>query len=145
VSSSHAGKRRIHTTLAPAPTAGAPYSQAVRYRDLVFVSGQLPIVPGTRGLAGDDIEAQTEQVLHNLRAVLEAAGSSLDALLRTSVYLRDRDDWDGMNSVYRRVVGGTPPARTALEVGRLAHGALIEMDAIAYAHEDQAAPAVRPG
>jgi 2-iminobutanoate/2-iminopropanoate deaminase len=121
----------VSTDAAPGPTNGAPYVQAMRAGDLVFVSGQLPVDVTTGALVEGGIAEQTEQVLRNLRAVLEAAGSSLDRLVRTTVYLRSRDDWPAMYEVYRRVLGGAPPARTALEVGRLGFGSLIELDAVA--------------
>jgi 2-iminobutanoate/2-iminopropanoate deaminase len=128
-------RTRVETPLAPGPTADAPYSQAIAFGDLVFASGQLPVVAATGRPTDGGIEAQTEQVMLNLEAVLKAAGSNLDQLLKTTVYLRTRDDWEAMNNVYRKFVGRCPPARTAVEVGRLAHGALIELDAIAFRDE----------
>jgi 2-iminobutanoate/2-iminopropanoate deaminase len=126
-----ASKRAISTTSAAGPRDGAPYSQAIVAEPFVFVSGQLPLDPGTGELVGDGIEAQTEQTLRNLGAVLDAAGSSLEAIVKTTVFLSDLDDWAAMNSVYRRFVGDVPPARSAIESGRLAFGARVEIDAIA--------------
>jgi 2-iminobutanoate/2-iminopropanoate deaminase len=128
-----ADKEAIRTDEAPAPFQGAPYSQAVRAGGLVFVSGQLALTPGAHELVADEIGAQTEQVFANLRAILEAAGSGLDRIVKTTVYLRNLDDFQGMNEVYRRHVGEPPPARATLEVSALPSGALVEIDAIALA------------
>lgn len=122
----------IHTPEAPGPTNGAPYSQAVRYGEMIFVSGQLPIDSATRTLVDGGIEVQTERVMRNLEAVLRAAGSDIDKMLRVTVYLRRRDDWPAMNDVFRRFVGRVPPARTALVVGEMSFDASIEIDCIAY-------------
>ena len=110
---------------------GAPYSQAIRCGDLVFVSGQLPVAPATGQLVGTTIQEQTEQVLRNVAAVLEAAGSGMDRLVRTTVFLARLDDFPAMNEVYRRHVGDRPPARSTVEVSKLPFGALLEVDAIA--------------
>ena len=118
----------------PDPAPGRqdpPYSHAIVAEPFIFVSGQLPIDPGTGKLAGDDIENQTEQVLRNISAVLAAAGSNLDAIVKTTVFLSDLDDWAAMNGVYRRFVGAVLPARSAIECGRLAGGARVEIEAIA--------------
>jgi 2-iminobutanoate/2-iminopropanoate deaminase len=126
-------KEAIRTEAAPAPFQGAPYSQAIRADGLIFVSGQLALRPESHGIVGDGIEGQTEQVFANLRAILEAAGSGLDRIVKTTVYLRNLDDFQGMNEVYRRYVGEIPPARATLEVSALPSGALVEIDAIALA------------
>jgi 2-iminobutanoate/2-iminopropanoate deaminase len=126
-------KEAVRTETAPAPFQGAPYSQAIRAGGLVFVSGQLALRPGSPELVGAGIAEQTEQVLANLKAILEAAGSGLDRLVKTTVYLRDLGDFEGMNEVYRRHVGDVPPARATLEVSALPSGALVEIDAIALA------------
>jgi 2-iminobutanoate/2-iminopropanoate deaminase len=128
-----AEKAAVRTEEAPAPFQGAPYSQAIRAGGLVFVSGQVALVPGDHEIVGEGIVEQTEQVFANLRAILEAAGSGLDRLVKTTVYLRDLDDFQGMNEVYRKHVGDVPPARATLEVAALPSGALIEIDAIALA------------
>jgi 2-iminobutanoate/2-iminopropanoate deaminase len=128
-----AEKEAIRTEEAPAPFQGAPYSQAIRAGGLVFVSGQVALTPGGSELVGDGIEEQTEQVFANLRAILEASGSGLDRLVKTTVYLRNFDDFQGMNDVYRRHVGEVPPARATVEVSRLPSGALVEIDAVALA------------
>ena len=126
-----ADKEAIRTEEAPAPFQGAPYSQAIRAGGLVFVSGQLALKPGSHELAGEAIAEQTEQVFANLRAILEAAGSGLDRVVKTTVYLRNLDDFQGMNEVYRRHVGDIPPARATVEVSGLPAGALIEIDVVA--------------
>ena len=122
----------IRTEAAPAPFQGAPYSQAIRVGDLVFVSGQLALRPGEKELMGGGIGPQTEQVLANLRAILEAAGSGLDRLVKTTVYLANLDDFGGMNEVYTRYVDDRPPARATVEVARLPSGALVEIEAVAH-------------
>jgi|SRR5581483_6117444 len=122
----------VRTDAAPAPFQGAPYSQAIRVGDLVFVSGQLALRPGETAIAGGSIGEQTEQVMANLRAILEAAGSGLDRLVKTTVFLQNLDDFQGMNEVYARHVGDRPPARSTVEVGRLPSGALVEIEAIAH-------------
>jgi 2-iminobutanoate/2-iminopropanoate deaminase len=124
-------KEIVRTESAPAPFQGAPYSQAVVAAGLVFVSGQLGLEPGAKEMVPGGIAEQTEQVLANLQAVLEAAGSSLDRLVKTTVYLQDLDDFVGMNEVYARHVGAEPPARATVEVARLPSGALVEIEAVA--------------
>ena len=124
-------KTAIRTEEAPAPFQGAPYSQAVRAGGLVFVSGQLALRPGSSEIVGDAIEEQTEQVFSNLRAILEAAGSSLERIVKTTVFLVDLGDFQGMNEVYARHVGDTPPARATIEVAALPTGARVEIEAIA--------------
>lgn len=126
------GKSVVRTEEAPAPFQGAPYSQAIRAGELVFVSGQLAIKPGTSEIVGGSIQEQTEQVFANLRAILEAAGSGLDRLVKTTVFLANLDDFQGMNEAYARHVGDTPPARATVEVARLPSGALVEIEAIAH-------------
>ena len=127
------GKTVVRTEEAPAPFQGAPYSQAIRWGGLVFVSGQLALRPGGHEIVGETIQEQTEQVFSNLRAILEEAGSGLDRLVKTTVYLADLDDFAGMNEVYARHVGQQPPARATLEVSRLPSGALLEIEAVATA------------
>jgi 2-iminobutanoate/2-iminopropanoate deaminase len=128
-----AEKEAVRTEEAPAPFQGAPYSQAIRAGDFVFVSGQVALKPDGGELVGEGIVEQTEQVFANLRAILEASGSGLDRVVKTTVYLRDFDDFQGMNDVYRRHVGEVPPARATVEVSRLPSGALVEIDAVALA------------
>jgi 2-iminobutanoate/2-iminopropanoate deaminase len=127
-----AEKSAVRTEDAPAPFQGAPYSQAIRAGEFVFVSGQVGMRPGEGTLVGGTIEEQTEQAFANIRAILEAAGSSLDRIVKTTVYLTSLSNFAGMNDVYRRHVGDVPPARATIAVG-LPAGAKIEIDAIALA------------
>jgi 2-iminobutanoate/2-iminopropanoate deaminase len=126
-------KEAVRTEAAPAPFQGAPYSQAIRANRLVFVSGQLALRPDHAEIVGDAIAEQTEQVFANLRAILEEAGSGLDRLVKTTVYLTDLGDFAGMNEVYARHVGDVPPARATIEVSALPSGAKVEIEAIALA------------
>jgi len=126
-------KSAVRTEAAPAPFQGAPYSQAIRAGGLVFVSGQLALAPGSHEIVGDTIEEQTDQVFRNLKAILEEAGSSLDRIVKTTVFLTDLGTFQGMNEVYRRHVGDTPPARATIEISALPSGALVEIEAIALA------------
>ncbi len=127
-----AEKEIVRTESAPAPFQGAPYNQAIRVGELVFVAGQLGLRPGETTMVGDTIAEQTEQVLTNLGAILEEAGSSLDRLVKTTVFLTNLDDFAGMNEVYARHVGDRPPARSTIEVSKLPSGALVEIEAIAH-------------
>jgi 2-iminobutanoate/2-iminopropanoate deaminase len=124
-------KEVVRTEAAPAPFQGAPYSQAIKANGFVFVSGQLSLRPGDKELSAGDIGPQTEQVFANLRAILEAAGTSLDNLVKTTVFLQNLDDFAGMNEVYSKHVGEHPPARSTVEVAKLPSGALVEIEAIA--------------
>ena len=124
-------KEPIRTESAPAPFQGAPYSQAIKANGLVFVSGQLALVPGGKELVPGGMAEQTEQVLTNLRAILEAAGSSLEQIVKTTVFLQNLDDFGGMNGVYARHIGSVPPARSTVEVAKLPSGALVEIEAVA--------------
>ena len=124
-------KEIVRTEAAPAPFQGAPYSQAIKANGFVFVSGQLSLRPGDKELSAGDIGSQTEQVFANLRAILEAAGTSLDNLVKTTVFLQHLDDFAGMNEVYTKHVGERPPARSTVEVAKLPSGALVEIEAIA--------------
>lgn len=108
-----------------------PYSQAVRYGDLVFVSGQLALDPATGGPVEGGIKPQTRRVLENLKAILEAAGSSLDLVLKTTCFLMDRNDFDEFNEVYREYFPKDQPARSTFEVSKLAPGYIVEIEAIA--------------
>ena len=127
-------KTVVRTERAPAPFHGAPYSQAIKANGLVFVSGQVALKPGDAAAAvGSGIEEQTEQVMRNLAAILEEAGSGLERLVKTTVFLANFDDFAGMNSVYARYVGETPPARATVEVSRLPAGALVEIEGVALA------------
>ena len=124
-------KEVVRTESAPAPFPGAPYSQAIKANGFVFVSGQLALRPDHAEIVGDTIAEQTEQVLVNLRAILEAAGSGLDRLVKTTVFLQNLGDFNGMNEVYKQHVGDQPPARSTVEVAKLPSGALVEIEAVA--------------
>ena len=126
-------KESVRTEAAPAPFQGAPYSQAIKANGFVFVSGQLPLRPGEKDMVEGGIKPQTEQTLANLQAILEAAGSSLDRIVKTTVFLQDLGDFPGMNAVYAERAGSAPPARSTVEVARLPSGALVEIEAIALA------------
>ena len=127
-----AEKEIVRTDRAPAPFQGAPYNQAVCVGELVFVAGQLGLRPGETEMVGEMIAEQTEQVMANLRAILEEAGSGLDKLVKTTVFLLDLADFAGMNEVYARHVGDRPPARSTIGVSQLPSGARVEIEAIAH-------------
>ncbi len=114
-----------------APRAIGPYSQAVRAGDLVFASGQIPIDPTTGEFVAGGIAEQTEQVLRNLRAVFEAAGLTMNHIVKTTVFLADMDDFAAMNEVYGRFFGVEPPARATVQAARLPRDARVEIEAIA--------------
>ena len=128
-----ADKQVVRTDKAPGPFQGAPYNQAIRAGDLVFVAGQLGIALETGELAGAGVAEQTEQIIANLDAILEAAGSSLDRLVKTTVFLMDLGDFSAMNEVYAAHVGDRPPARSTVQVSGLPSGARVEIEAIAHA------------
>jgi 2-iminobutanoate/2-iminopropanoate deaminase len=127
-----AEKDVIRTDRAPGPYQGAPYNQAIRVGDLVFVAGQLGVSLDTGELAGPSVEEQTEQIMRNLGAILEAAGSSLDQLVKTTVFLLDLGDFAGMNDVYAAHVGDRPPARSTVGISQLPSGARVEIEAVAH-------------
>ena len=116
-----------------APQAIGPYSQAIKAGGLIFASGQIPIDPATGEFVAGGIAEQTEQVLRNLSAVLEAAGVSLTEVLKTTVFLASMDDFAAMNEVYGRYFKEDAPARSTVEAGRLPRGARVEIDAVALA------------
>lgn len=127
-----AEKHVISTDRAPGPFQGAPYNQAIRVGDLVFVAGQVGTSLETGQLVGPGVQEQTEQIMQNLGAILEAAGSSLDRLVKTTVFLVDLGDFAGMNEVYARHVGESPPARSTVEISALPSGVVIEIEAVAH-------------
>ena len=114
-----------------APAAVGPYSQAIRANGFVFTAGQVALIPGTKEIAPGGIAGQTERVLENLKAVLEAAGSSLEGIVKTTVYLRDMGDFAAMNEVYGRYLGDGAPARATVAVMGLPLDALVAIDAVA--------------
>jgi len=123
-------KEVVRTEAAPAPFQGAPYSQAIAAGGFVFVSGQLGLKPGDTAISGG-IEEQTERIFTNLAAILAEAGTGLDRLVKTTVFLQNLDDFQAMNGVYAQHVGDRPPARSTVEVAKLPSGALVEIEAIA--------------
>ena len=124
-------KQVIRTEAAPAPFQGAPYNQAIVANGFVFVAGQLGVDPETGHVVDGGIRAQTEQIFANLKAILEAAGSSIDQIVKTTVFMTQLGDFNPMNEVYAARIGDTPPARSTFEVGKLPAGALVEIEAVA--------------
>lgn len=123
------GKQIVQTDKAPA--AIGPYSQAVKVGNLVFTAGQIPLDPATGALVEGGIEAQTRQALDNLKAVLEAAGSSLDRVVKTTCFLANLDDFAAFNEVYATYFTENAPARSTFQVAKLPAGALVEVEAVA--------------
>ena len=121
--------RAVQTDRAPA--AIGPYSQAVVANGFLFTAGQIPLDPATGQIVAGDVTAQTERVLANLGAVLEAAGTSWASVVKTTVFLHDMNDFPAVNQVYARVLGAARPARSTVQVAALPRGVLIEIDAIA--------------
>lgn len=119
----------IHTD--SAPKAIGPYSQAIRANGLIFASGQIPLDPATMQMVEGDVRAQTERVLKNMEQVLEAAGSSLQKVVKTTVFLADMNDFAAMNEIYTQFFGDTRPARSTVQVARLPRDARVEIDVIA--------------
>ncbi len=114
-----------------APKAIGPYSQAVQSGDLIYTAGQLGLHPQTGEMVAGGIEAQTQQALENLRAILDAAGSGLSQVIKTTVFLKNMNDFAAMNAVYASFFPAEPPARSAVEVARLPKDALVEVEAVA--------------
>ena len=115
------------------PRAIGPYSQAIRANGFLFLSGQVALDPATQQLVAGDIATQTTRVLENLKGILEAADSSLDRVVKTTVYLKDMNDFAAMNEVYARYFPADPPARATVEVARLPKDARVEIDLVALA------------
>lgn len=121
----------IHTD--NAPLAIGPYSQAIKTNGFVFLSGQIPLVPETMQIVEGDVQAQTERVFANIAAVLSAAGSALDKVVKTTVFLADMNDFTAMNEVYARYFGDHRPARSTVEAARLPRDVRVEIEVIALA------------
>ncbi len=115
-----------------APGAIGPYSQAIRFGEQVYLSGQIPIDTETGEFVSDDITEQTHQVLRNLSAVLDASGSDMDSVLKTTVFLKDMSDFAAMNEVYAEYFSEKPPARSTVQAAGLPRGARVEIDCIAF-------------
>ncbi len=122
-------KETVVTAHAPKPIG--PYSQAIRANGFVFLSGQVALDPQSGDIVSADVRQQTERVLENLKAVLEAAGASLHHVVKTTVFLKSMDDFPAMNEVYGRYFTSAPPARSTVEVSRLPKNALVEIDVVA--------------
>jgi 2-iminobutanoate/2-iminopropanoate deaminase len=122
-------KEVVLTARGPKPIG--PYSQAIKANGLVFVSGQIALDPQSGEFVGTDVRQQTERVLENLKAILEAAGTSLKHVVRTTVFLKDMNDFPAMNEAYAKYFGTTPPARSTVQAARLPKDALVEIDVIA--------------
>lgn len=116
-----------------APQAIGPYSQAIKAGGFVFTSGQIAIDPATQQVVAGDVAAQTERVLRNLSEILEAAGSGLGKVVRSTVFLKNMDDFAAMNAVYGKYFSSAPPARSTVEVARLPREVLVEIDVVALA------------
>jgi 2-iminobutanoate/2-iminopropanoate deaminase len=116
-----------------APTAIGPYSQGIRANGFIFVSGQVAIDPATQQVITGDVAAQTARVIQNLSEILEAAGSGLGKVVRTTVFLKNMNDFTAMNEVYGKYFSAAPPARSTVEVSRLPKDVLVEIDVIALA------------
>jgi 2-iminobutanoate/2-iminopropanoate deaminase len=114
-----------------APKAIGPYSQAIVWNGVAFLSGQIPLDPASGQLVEGGVAAQTERVLENLKAVLEACGSSLDRVLKTTVFLKDMGDFPAMNEIYARYFSTAPPARATVEAARLPRDVRVEIECIA--------------
>jgi 2-iminobutanoate/2-iminopropanoate deaminase len=129
--------RAIRTDAAPAPVAGAPYSQAAAGRpgELVYVSGQVAVDPETGALVDDDVRGQTALALRHVAAILAAAGGGLEHVVKTTVYLTDMRDFAAMNEVYSHAFSGHAPARATVGVAALPLGALVEIEAVAVLPE----------
>lgn len=124
----------LHKTIQThsAPQAIGPYSQATCLENMIFCSGQIPLNPETMEVVGTTVTAQTEQVLKNLSALLAAAGSDLSCVLKTTVFLKDFNDFQAMNSVYESFFTSSKPSRSTVEVARLPKDVLVEIECIAY-------------
>ena len=122
-------KNVVTTDRSPKPIG--PYSQAIKANGLVFVSGQIALDPQSGEFVGTDVRQQTERVLENLKAILEAAGTSLKHVVKTTVFLKDMNDFPAMNEAYAKYFSTTPPARSTVQAARLPKDALVEIDVIA--------------
>src|SRR5467141_3211038 len=122
-------KNAVITDRGPKPIG--PYSQAIKANGFVYLSGQVALEPKTGELVGSDIRQQTERVLENIKGILEAAGANLYHVIKTTVFLKDMNDFSGMNETYARYFTAAPPARSTVQVSRLPKDALVEVEVIA--------------
>ena len=122
-------KEVVLTARGPKPIG--PYSQAIKSNGLLFISGQIALDPATGEFAGPDIRQQTERVLENLKGILQAAGASFHHVVKTTVFLKDMNDFTAMNEIYARYFAAAPPARSTVQVSRLPKDALVEIELIA--------------
>lgn len=123
-------KEIISTT--KAPSAIGPYSQAVKLGNMIYTSGMIPLVPETMQIVEGDVQQQAKQVLENLKNLLEAAGSSLDKVVKTTVFIKDMNDFPKINEVYAQYFTSQQPARSTVEVARLPKDVLVEIELVAY-------------
>lgn len=126
---------RTPITTTHAPAAIGPYTQAIRVGQFIYTSGQIPLDPATAEIVGSDVQAQTHQVLQNLQAVLQSAGSSLKSVIKTTVFLSTMNDFQAMNTIYATYFQGTPPARTTVAVAELPRKALVEIECVALVED----------
>ncbi|MBE7446162.1 MAG: RidA family protein [Planctomycetia bacterium] len=126
---------RVVVSTNNAPAAIGPYSQAIKAGDFVFLSGQIPILPATGEVVQGDIKIQTRQVLENIKHILDAAGSALDKVVKTTVFMKDLNDYVAMNDVYKEFFPNKPPARAVVQVAKLPKDTHVEIEAIALVAE----------
>jgi 2-iminobutanoate/2-iminopropanoate deaminase len=127
--------QRKQISTSDAPAAIGPYSQAIRWGQFLFTSGQIALDPATGALVGEDVQAQTHRVLQNVQAVLASAGSSLDQVVKTTVFLANMGDFPAMNAIYATYFTGVTPARSTVAVAELPRHALVEIECIALVEE----------
>ena len=132
---------RVVVTSPNAPAAVGPYSQAIKVGNIIFCSGQIPLDPNTGAVVGTDVATQTEQVLRNLEAVLDVTNSGLFQVCKTTVFLKNMEDFPAMNAVYAKHFPVDPPARATVEVARLPKDVLVEIDCIAIIPQRNQSPA----
>jgi len=130
LTSCHTSKSLVVISTTDAPKVIAPYSQAIEVGNMVYTSGQIGLSPVTNTLVGTDIGSQTQRVLKNLKAVLEAAGSDMEHVIKVTVYLKDMDDYAKVNDIYKDYFPGIKPARSAVQVARLPKDALVEIECV---------------
>ncbi|MBM4054871.1 MAG: RidA family protein [Planctomycetes bacterium] len=129
--------RKIVISTKKAPAAIGPYSQAIKAGSFVFVSGQIPIIPETGEILQGDVRVQTRQVLENVKNILAASGTSLDRVVKTTIFMKDLNDYAAINDVYKEFFQNEPPARAAVQVSRLPKDVAIEIEVVAIADEKE--------